>query len=65
MSACGADQKNTAQTSSSTKESAEVSSGASKQAYTDPKEMKESYDIVIVELAVQGWQPLSKQKMLV
>ena len=48
MSACGADQKNTAQTSSSTKESAEVSSGASKQAYTDPKEMKESYDIVIV-----------------
>jgi len=48
MSACGADQKNTAQTSSSTKESAEVSSGASEQVYTDPKEMKESYDVVII-----------------
>ena len=64
MSACGADQKNTAQTSSSTKESAEVSSGASEQVYTDPKEMKESYDVVIIELVVQGWQQLSKQKML-
>ncbi len=64
MSACGADQKNTAQTSSSTKESAEVSSGASEQVYTDPKEMKESYDVVIIGAGGAGWQQLSKQKML-
>ncbi|MBO0430591.1 flavocytochrome c [Enterococcus sp. DIV0660C] len=49
MSACSSDNSASKESSnSSTKETTDVSSGASEQAYTDPKEMKDSYDLVIV-----------------
>lgn len=49
MSACSSDSSASKESSnSSTKETTDVSSGASEQAYTNPKEMKDSYDLVIV-----------------
>ncbi|WP_409173529.1 flavocytochrome c [Enterococcus mundtii] len=48
LGACTPDEKESASSSSSTKESTEVSSGASAQTYTNPADMKEEYDLIIV-----------------
>ncbi|THE09401.1 flavocytochrome c [Enterococcus hirae] len=48
LGACSSDTSQKASSNSSTKATTEVSSGASVQAYTNPSEMKDSYDIVIV-----------------
>lgn len=51
MAGCGADTPKNSNASSSTKETAsssDVASGASAQTYTDPKELKDEYDVVIV-----------------
>lgn len=51
MAGCGADAPKDSSASSSTKEAAsssDVTSGASEQSYTDPKEMKDDYDVIIV-----------------
>lgn len=45
---CSADNGKGDTSANSSSESAEVASGASAQAYTDPKEMKDEYDIIIV-----------------
>lgn len=48
MGACSADSKEKTTTSTKSSEKTEVSSGASEQTYTNPAEMKDSYDIIIV-----------------
>lgn len=49
LSACGADGGTKASSSAASSSSeSEVTSGASQQEYTDPAELKDQYDIVIV-----------------
>lgn len=63
LGACTPDEKESASSSSSTKESTEVSSGASAQTYTNPADMKEEYDLIIVGGGGAGMAVQSKQKM--